>query len=187
MGSCCIRTIIWLCCVGIVLSAVGLQAADLDKFKASEKIEKLLDLIHISELEAESDALTQKYIDEYKQEVAGYIKAAFPDAAGETKRKIDAHVEVFWEDLRTSMGEIGTIGDHLKDAYAESFSEDELDGVIAYYSTPVGAKDAKMKKRVAIEYNRLWMDRFTSQYQSRVEALFKTLAKMAKEKGKQGA
>jgi len=85
------------------------------------------------------------------------------------------------------MGEIGTIGDHLKDAYAESFSEDELDGVIAYYSTPVGAKDAKMKKRVAIEYNRLWMDRFTSQYQSRVEALFKTLAKMAKEIGKQGA
>lgn len=187
MGSICSRTIIWSCCVGLVLSAVGLQAADLDKFKAREKIEKLLDLIHISELEAESDALTQKYIDEHKQEIAGYINAAFPDVAGETKKKIDAHVEVFWEDIRNSMGEIGTIGDHLKDAYAESFSEDELDGLIAYYSSTVGAKDAKMKKRVAIEYNRFWMNRFMSQYKSRVEALFKTIAIMAKEKGKQGA
>ena len=182
----CVRVAIWLCCVGGIFVTTDLQATATDKNK-EVKIEKLLNLIHISELESEFDAITRKYTEEYSQQISDYIKVNYPDAAGRKRKEVDRLVEAFWEDVRKSVSKVGTLHDHIKDAYAKNFSEDEVDRLIHYYSSPLGEKDSRMKKDVAIEYNKIWTDQFMKQYNRRVELLFKAIALLATEKGRQGA
>jgi hypothetical protein len=102
-----VRVAIWLCCAGIIFVAVDLQAVTVDKNK-EVKIEKLLKLIHISELESEFDAITKKYTNEYNQEISNYIKAHYPDVAGSKRREIDRLVKAFWEDVGKSIAKVET-------------------------------------------------------------------------------
>jgi hypothetical protein len=177
---------IWLCCAGGIFVAADLQAAAVDKNK-EVKIEKLLKLIHISELESEFDATTKKYTDEYSQEISDYIKANYPDVEGRKRREVDRLVKAFWEDVRKSIAKVGTLHDYIKISYSKSFSEDELDQLILHYSSPLGEKDSRMKKTAAIEYNKIWTDQYLKLYRTRVELLFKTIASVAREKGRPGA
>ena len=85
------------------------------------------------------------------------------------------------------MGKVETLHDHLRQAYSRNFGEDELDRLIAHYSSPVGEKDAGMKKSAAIEYNTMWTAQFMNQYKARVEKLFQVIAVVARGKGKEGA
>jgi hypothetical protein len=170
----------------VIFVATDLQATAADKSKEM-KIEKLLTLIHISELESEFDAITKKYTEEYNQQISDYIKVNYPDAAGGKRKEVDRLVEAFWDDVRKSISRVGTLHDHIKGAYSTSFSEDEVDRLIHYYSSPLGEKDSRMKKNVAIEYNKIWTDQFMKQYNRRVELLFKAIALLVKEKGRQGA
>ena len=182
----CVQVAIWLCCAGVVFVAADLQAAAADKNK-EVKIEKLLNLIHISELESEFDATTKKYTDEYSQEISDYIKANYPDVAGRKRREVDRLVTGFWEDVRKSIAKVGTLHDYIKVSYSKSFSEDELDQLILHYSSPLGEKDSRMKKTAAIEYNKIWTDQYLKHYRVRVELLFKTIASVVREKGRPGA
>ena len=181
-----VRVVIWLCCAGIIFVVADLQAVAVDKNK-EVKIEKLLKLIHISELESEFDVITKKYTNEYSQEISNYIKAHYPDVAGSKKREIDRLVKAFWEDVGNSIAKVETLHDYMKTSYSKSFSEDEVDQLILHYSSPLGEKDSRMKKTAAIEYNRIWTDQYMKQYRTRVELLFKTIALVAKEKGRPGA
>jgi hypothetical protein len=176
----------WFCCVTLVSGAVAVEAATIENSKAI-KIEKLLTLIRVSELESEYEALTQKYISEYEQQVRKSIGSAYPDVAGEKKKEIERLLEAFLKDIRKSIGQVETLHDHLKHAYSRNFGEDELDRLIAHYSSPIGEKDAGMKKSAAIEYNKMWTAQFMNQYKARVEKLFQVIAVVARGKGKQGA
>ena len=91
------------------------------------------------------------------------------------------------KDIRKSIGQVETLHDHLKHAYSRTFGEDELDCLIAHYSSPLGEKDAGMKKSAAIEYNKMWTAQFMNQYKARVEKLFQVIAVVARGKEKQGA
>lgn len=182
----CVRVAIWLCCAGIIFVAADLQAVTVDKNK-EVKIEKLLKLIHISELESEFDAITKKYTNEYSQEISTYIKAHYPDVAGSKRREIDRLVKAFWEDVGKSIAKVETLHDYMKTSYSKSFSEDEVDQLILHYSSPLGEKDSRMKKTAAIEYNKIWTDQYMKQYRTRAELLFKAIALVAKEKGRPGA
>ncbi|NJN69410.1 MAG: DUF2059 domain-containing protein [Nitrospira sp.] len=99
------------------------------------------------------------------------------------KRLLDS----FLKDIRKSIGQVESLHDHLKHAYSSNFGEDELDRLIAHYSSPVGEKDAGMKKSAAIEYNKMWTAQFMNQYKARVEKLFQVVALVVRGKGKQGA
>jgi len=173
----------WLCLSGLI--AVE-KAAAIENAKAI-KIEKLLTLIRVSELESEYDSLTQKYIHDYEQQIRKSIGGTYPNVTGEKKKEIERLIDAFLQDVRKSMGQVETLHDHLKQAYAKSFGEDELDRLIAHYSSPVGEKDAGMKKSAAIEYNKMWTAQFMNQYRARVEKLFQVIDVVAKGKGKQGA
>jgi hypothetical protein len=182
-----VRAIIWLCCAGIIFVAADLQAAATDKNK-EVKIEQLLNLIHISEIESEFDAITKKYTDEYSREISDYIKVNSPDVAGRKRKEVDRLVEAFWDDdVRKSISKVGTVHDYIKVAYSKSFSEDEVDRLILHYSSPLGEKDSRMKKNAAIEYNKIWTDQLMKQYKTRVELLFRAIGLFTKEKSKQGA
>lgn len=177
----------WFSCVMLWLSAVAVQAATIENSK-SIKIEKLLTLIRVSELESEYDSLTQKYIGEYEQQIRKSVASSYPDIMGEKKKAIEQLIEAFLADIRKSIGQVESLHDHLKDAYSKSFREDELDRLIAHYSSPLGEKDAGMKKSAAIEYNKMWTAQFMNQYKARVEKLFQVIAVIARGKGgKQGA
>ncbi len=176
----------WFCCVTLSFDLVGAEAATIENSK-SIKVEKLLTLIRVSELESEYDSLTQKYVGEYEQQIRKSIASTYPDLAGEKKKEIERLLDAFLKDIRKSIGQVETLHDHLKHAYSRSFGEDELDRLIAHYSSPLGEKDAGMKKSAAIEYNKLWTAQFMNQYKARVEKLFQVIAMVARGKGKQGA
>lgn len=171
--------------VGSGLMAEG-EAAAIENAKAI-KVEKLLTLIRISELEAEYDALTRKYVSEYEQQIRKSIGSTYSDVTGEKKKEIERLLDAFLKDIRKSIGQVESLHDHLKQAYSRSFGEDELDRLIAHYSSPLGEKDAGMKKSAAIEYNKMWTAEFMNQYKARVEKLFQVVAVVARGKGKQGA
>ena len=177
----------WLC-LGILVSGLIAvkEAAAIENAKAI-KVEKLLTLIRVSELEAEYDALTQKYVSDYEQQIRKSIGSTYSDVTGEKKKEIERLIEAFLKDIRKSIGQVETLHDHLKEAYSRSFREDELDRLIAHYSSPVGEKDAGMKKSAAIEYNKMWTAQFMNQYKTRVEKLFQVIAVVARGKGKEGA
>jgi hypothetical protein len=176
----------WVCCMTLVSSVIAAEAATIENPKAI-KVEKLLTLIRVSELESEYDSLTQKYVGEYEQQLRKSIASAYPDLAGEKKKDIERLLDAFLKDIRKSIGQVETLHDHLKHAYSRNFGEDELDRLIAHYSSPLGEKDAGMKKSAAIEYNKMWTAQFMNQYKARVEKLFQVIAVVARGKGKQGA
>lgn len=176
----------WFCCMTLVLGLAAAEAATIENPKAI-KVEKLLTLIRVAELESEYDSLTQKYVSEYEQQIRKSIAITYPDLAGEKKKDIERLLDAFLKDIRKSVGQVETLHDHLKHAYSRSFGEDELDRLIAHYSSPLGEKDAGMKKSAAIEYNKMWTAQFMNQYKARVEKLFQVIAVVARGKGKQGA
>ena len=175
-----------LCCVPLVSGLVPGEAGAIENAKAI-KIEKLLTLIRVSELESEYDALTQKYVSDYEQQIRKSITSTYPDLTGDKKKQVEQLLDAFLKDIRKSIGQVETLHDHLKDAYSKSFREEELDRLIAHYSSPVGEKDAGMKKSAAIEYNKMWTAQFMSQYKTRVEKLLQVIAVVARGKEKQGA
>ena len=181
-------TVLILCLCGVPLASglIAGEAAAIENAKAI-KIEKLLTLIRVSELESEYDALTQRYVSDYEQQIRKSITSTYPDLTGEKKKQVEQLLEAFLKDIRKSIGQVETLHDHLKDAYSRSFGEDELDRLIAHYSSPVGEKDAGMKKSAAIEYNKMWTAQFMNQYKTRVEKLFGVIAVVVRGKGKQGA
>ncbi|MGE3976534.1 MAG: DUF2059 domain-containing protein [Nitrospira sp.] len=176
----------WLCCVTLICGVAVAGAATIENAKAI-KVEKLLTLIRVSELESEYDSLTHKYIGEYEQQIRKSVASTYPNLTGEKKKEIEQLLDAFLKDIRKSIGQVETLHDHLKHAYSRSFGEDELDRLIAHYSSPVGEKDAGMKKSAAIEYNKMWTAQFMNQYKARVEKLFQVIAVVARGKGKQGA
>ena len=179
--------VVWWCLVTIGSGLMAVEeTAAIENAKAI-KVEKLLTLIRVSELEAEYDALTQKYVSEYEQQIRKSIGSTYSNLTGEKKKEIERLLDVFLQDIRKSIGQVESLHDHLKQAYSRSFGEDELDRLIAHYSSPVGEKDAGMKKSAAIEYNKMWTEQFMNQYKARVEKLFQVVAVVAKGKGKQGA
>jgi hypothetical protein len=169
-----------------MFSVMATEAATIESPKAI-KVEKLLTLIRVSELESEYDSLTQKYVGEYEQQIRKSIASTYPDLIGEKKREVERLLDLFLKDIRKSIGQVESLHDHLKHAYSRNFGEDELDRLIAHYSSPVGEKDAGMKKSAAIEYNKMWTAQFMNQYKARVEKLFQVVALVAKGKRKQGA
>ena len=175
-----------LCCMPLVSGLVAGEAGAIENGKAI-KIEKLLTLIRVSELESEYDALTQKYVSDYEQQIRKSITSTYPDLTGDKKKQVEQLLDAFLKDIRKSIGQVETLHDHLKDAYSKSFREEELDRLIAHYSSPVGEKDAGMKKSAAIEYNKMWTAQFMSQYKTRVEKLLQVIAVVARGKEKQGA
>ena len=178
--------ILILGCMPLVSGLVAGEAVAIENAKAV-KIEKLLTLIRISELESEYDALTQKYVSDYEQQIRKSITSTYPDLTGDKKKQIEQLLDVFLKDIRQSMGKVESLHDHLKQAYSRNFGEEELDRLIAHYSSPVGEKDAGMKKSAAIEYNTMWTAQFMNQYKTRVEKLLQVIAVVARGKGKQGA
>ncbi|MDF0651428.1 MAG: hypothetical protein CV081_09920 [Nitrospira sp. LK265] len=176
----------WSCCVTLIPGAAPAEAGTIENSK-SIKIEKLLTLIRVSELESEYDFLTQKYMSEYEQQIRRSVGHTYAGVADEKKKEIERLIEAFLQDIRRSIGQVESLHDHLKHAYSRSFGEDELDRLIAHYSSPVGEKDAGMKKSAAIEYNKMWTAQFMNQYKARVEKLFQVIAVVARGKGKQGA
>ncbi len=179
--------VMWWCLVTIGSGLMAVEeTAAIENAKAI-KVEKLLTLIRVSELEAEYDALTQKYVSEYEQQIRKSIGSTYSNLTGEKKKEIERLLDAFLQDIRKSIGQVESLHDHLKQAYSRSFGEDELDRLIAHYSSPVGEKDAGMKKSAAIEYNKMWTEQFMNQYKARVEKLFQVVAVVAKGKGKQGA
>ena len=181
-----IALIMWCGWVPLVSGVIPEGAAAFENAKAV-KVEKLLALIRVAELESEYDALTQKYVTDYEQQIRKSIVSAYPDLTGEKKKQIEMLLEVFLKDMRKSIGQVETLHDHLKQAYSRNFGEDELDRLIAHYSSPLGEKDAGMKKSAAIEYNKMWTAQFMSQYKARVEKFFQVIALVVRGKGKQGA
>jgi hypothetical protein len=173
-------------CVPLVSGVIPEGAAAFENAKAV-KVEKLLTLIRVAELESEYDALTQKYVSDYEQQIRKSIVSTYPDLKGEKKKQIEALLEVFLKDMRKSIGQVETLHDHLKQAYSSNFGEEELDRLIAHYSSPLGEKDAGMKKSAAIEYNKMWTAQFMNQYKARVEKFFQVIALVVRGKGKQGA
>ena len=121
----------------MVAGGISADAATIENSK-SIKIEKLLTLIRISELESEYETLTQKYVSEYEQQIRKSIAASYPNMSGDTKKEIERLLDAFLTDIRQSMGKMETLHDHLKQAYSRNFGEDELDRLIAHYSSPVG-------------------------------------------------
>ncbi len=179
--------VMWWCLVTIGSGLMAVEeTAAIENAKAI-KVEKLLTLIRVSELEAEYDALTQKYVSEYEQQIRKSIGSTYSNLTGEKKKEIERLLDAFLQDIRKSIGQVESLHDHLKQAYSRSFGEDELDRLIAHYSSPVGEKDAGMKKSAAIEYNKMWTEQFMNQYKARVEKLFQVVAVVARGKGKQGA
>ncbi len=179
--------VVWWCLVTIGFGLIAVdEAAALENAKTI-KVEKLLTLIRVSELEAEYDALTQKYVSDYEQQIRKSIGSTYSNLTGEKKKEIERLLDAFLQDIRKSIGQVESLHDHLKQAYSRSFGEDELDRLIAHYSSPVGEKDAGMKKSAAIEYNKMWTEQFMNHYKARVEKLFQVVAVVAKGKGKQGA
>lgn len=176
------------CFYGVTM-VVGVMASDAATIENSKsiKIEKLLTLIRVSELESEYETLTQKYVSEYEQQIRKSIAVSYPNVTGETKKEIERLLDVFLKDIRQTMGKVETLHDHLKQAYSRNFGEEELDRLIAHYSSPVGEKDAGMKKSAAIEYNTMWTAQFMNQYKARVEKLLQVVALVARGKAKQGA
>ncbi len=177
--------VIALCSGTLVFDVVTGETATIENSK-SIKIEKLLTLIRVSELESEYEALTQKYVSEYEQQIRKSIAVSYPSVTGDTKKEIERLLDAFLKDIRQSMGKVETLHDHLKQAYSRNFGEDELDRLIAHYSSPVGEKDAGMKKSAAIEYNSMWTAQFMNQYKARVEKLLQVIALVARGKVKQG-
>jgi hypothetical protein len=176
----------WVCCMTLFSNVLAVQAATIENPKAI-KVEKLLTLIRVSELESEYDSLTQKYVGEYEQQIRKSIASAYPDLTGEKKKDIERLLDAFLKDIRKSIEQVETLHDHLKQAYSMNFGEDELDRLIAHYSSPLGEKDAGMKKSAAIEYNKMWTAQFMNQYKARVEKLFQVIAVVVRGKEKQGA
>ncbi|MGE0643052.1 MAG: DUF2059 domain-containing protein [Nitrospira sp.] len=176
----------WLGCVPLVAGFIPAEAGAIESAKAV-KVEKLLTLIRVTELESEYDALTQKYVSDYEQQIRTSIVSTYPQLKGEKKKQIEALLEVFLKDMRKAIGQVESLHDHLKHAYSRNFGEDELDRLIAHYSSPLGEKDAGMKKSAAIEYNKMWTTQFMNQYKARVEKFFQVIALVASGKGKQGA
>lgn len=185
----CFARVALLGCFWSMTVVVGGAVADAAKIENSKsiKIEKLLALIRVSELESEYETLTQKYVTEYEQQIRKSIAASYPNVSGETKKEIERLLDAFLKDIRQSMGKVETLHDHLKQAYSRNFGEEELDRLIAHYSSPVGEKDAGMKKSAAIEYNTMWTAQFMNQYKARVEKLLQVVALVARGKAKQGA
>ena len=185
----CFARVALLGCFWSMTVVVGEPVADAAKIENSKsiKIEKLLALIRVSELESEYETLTQKYVTEYEQQIRKSIAASYPNVSGETKKEIERLLDAFLKDIRQSMGKVETLHDHLKQAYSRNFGEEELDRLIAHYSSPVGEKDAGMKKSAAIEYNTMWTAQFMNQYKARVEKLLQVVALVARGKAKQGA
>lgn len=178
--------IMWCVCVPLMSGVIPEKAVAFENAKAV-KVEKLLTLIRVADLESEYDALTQKYVSDYEQEIRKSIVSAYPDLKGDKKKQIETLLEVFLKDMRKSIGQVETLHDHLKQAYSRNFGEDELDRLIAHYSSPLGEKDAGMKKSAAIEYNKMWTAQFMNQYKARVEKFFQVIALVVRGKGKQGA
>ncbi|HMS84788.1 MAG TPA: DUF2059 domain-containing protein [Nitrospira sp.] len=174
------------CSMTLVAGGTAVDASTIETSK-SIKIEKLLTLIRVSELESEYETLTQKYVTEYEQQIRKSIAASYPNVNGDTKKEIERLLDAFLKDIRQSMGKMETLHDHLKQAYSRTFGEDELDRLIAHYSSPVGEKDAGMKKSAAIEYNTMWTAQFMNQYKARVEKLLQVVALVVRGKAKQGA
>lgn len=185
----CFARVALLGCFWSMTVVIGEPVADAAKIENSKsiKIEKLLALIRVSELESEYETLTQKYVTEYEQQIRKSIAASYPNVSGETKKEIERLLDAFLKDIRQSMGKVETLHDHLKQAYSRNFGEEELDRLIAHYSSPVGEKDAGMKKSAAIEYNTMWTAQFMNQYKARVEKLLQVVALVARGKAKQGA
>ena len=176
----------FVCSLTVMSGEAVVDAATIENSK-SIKIEKLLRLIRVSELETEYETLTQKYVSEYEQQIRKSIAASYPTVSDDTKKEIERLLDAFLKDIRQSMGKMETLHEHLKQAYSRTFGEDELDRLIAHYSSPVGEKDAGMKKSAAIEYNTMWTAQFMNQYKARVEKLLQVVALVARGKAKQGA
>lgn len=174
------------CSLTMIAGSAAAEAATIENSK-SIKIEKLLTLIRVSELESEYESLTQKYVSDYEQQIRKSIAVSYPNVSGDTKKEIERLLDAFLKDIRQSMGRVETLHDHLKQAYSRNFGEEELDRLIAHYSSPVGEKDAGMKKSAAIEYNSMWTAQFMNQYKARVEKLLQVVALVARGKAKQGA
>ena len=174
------------CSLTVIAGSAAAGAATIENSK-SIKIEKLLTLIRVSELESEYESLTQKYVSDYEQQIRKSIAVSYPNVSGDTKKEIERLLDAFLKDIRQSMGRVETLHDHLKQAYSRNFGGEELDRLIAHYSSPVGEKDAGMKKSAAIEYNSMWTAQFMNQYKARVEKLLQVVALVARGKAKQGA
>ncbi|MDR4468158.1 MAG: hypothetical protein MRJ68_07655 [Nitrospira sp.] len=74
-------------CVPLVSGVIPEGAAAFENAKAV-KVEKLLTLIRVAELESEYDALTQKYVSDYEQQIRKSIVSTYPDLKGEKRNKL---------------------------------------------------------------------------------------------------
>ena len=76
-----VALVMWWCLVMVVSGLIAVEeAAAIENAKAI-KVEKLLTLIRVSELEAEYDTLTQKYVSEYEQQIRKSIGSTYSDVA----------------------------------------------------------------------------------------------------------
>jgi hypothetical protein len=95
----------WFCCVTLVASVIAAGAATIENPKAI-KVEKLLTLIRVSELESEYDSLTQKYVSEYEQQIRKSVASTYPNLADDKKKDIERLLDAF---LRTSENRSGRL------------------------------------------------------------------------------
>jgi hypothetical protein len=115
----------------LVLALCLPVAARADEASHRAKAQEMITLLH-------TDKLVQQNADNMiKQVAAAADKAAGPDATPDAKAKVDDFKKQTEQMIDAQIG-WKVMQDKFIDVYAKNFTEEQLDGIIAFYKSPAG-------------------------------------------------
>jgi hypothetical protein len=153
----------------LVLALTCSLAARADEASHRAKAQQLMELLHTQRMVEQISANITKQVTDAANNIAGDnpspdTKAKVADFQKQANQLIDA--QLGWESMRSG----------FVDVYAKNFTEEELDGIIAFYKTPSGTALLDKMPNVNSEVTKFGTSRLST-LQPELKAQFDTLRK----------
>ena len=138
-----------VCATLVLLSPGLLRAADDDSAARRTQAEALLNAMHTEQVLTNATARVHQLVDNVGKSAGAKSDLSPEQKAAEQKAQAEAHEmiakQLSWDAVK---------GDFIQ-AYADAFTEDELKGLVAFYSSPLGQKLVQTQPQVTEKMGKL--------------------------------
>ena len=122
------------CAVALLLGPGPTRAADDDQTPRRVQAEALLHAMHTEQVLAGATARVDDAVDKFGQQVNAQGSLSPEQKEAMQKAQADAHASIHQQ-----LGWDAVKGEFIQ-TYADAFTEDELKGLVAFYTSPLGQK-----------------------------------------------
>ena len=144
-----------------LLCAAGVPVARGDDSSKAAKVAELIQLRGLAQMMAQSRAVGQAAAQKTVQSMSEQAFAKFPTIPPETRARIEDASKQFMRDIDSGFDQDDAVRVWGR-FYSESLTETELDGILAYYRSPVGQKDVSASRAAQPQYQHYIIEKSTA-------------------------